>query len=100
MTLKEYLEDYASPKTKEIGEALIQKELNVITNPKVKEKAAEYIANIHNGQREFPVLGNSTSCVFFLEKRTILCYLRISKIKAVHRESSNECTGQSRAGSS
>lgn len=53
MTLKEYLEDYASPKTKEIGEALIQKELNVITNPKVKEKAAEYIANIHNGQRDF-----------------------------------------------
>ena len=53
MTLKEYLEDYASPKTKEIGEALIQKELNVITNPKVKEKTAEYIANIHNGQRDF-----------------------------------------------
>ena len=53
MTLKEYLEDYASPKTKKIGEALIQKELNVITNPKVKEKAAEYIANIHNGQRYF-----------------------------------------------
>ena len=25
----------------------------VVTNPKVKEKAAEYIANIHNGQRDF-----------------------------------------------
>lgn len=53
MTLKEYLEDYASPKTKEIGEKLIQKELEVITNPKVKEKATEYIANIHNGERDF-----------------------------------------------
>ncbi len=43
MTLKEYLEDYASPETKEVGEALIKKELEVITNPKVKEKATEYI---------------------------------------------------------
>ncbi|MCR5547058.1 MAG: [FeFe] hydrogenase H-cluster radical SAM maturase HydG [Lachnospiraceae bacterium] len=53
MTLKEYLEDYASPETKQIGEALIQKELNVITNPTVKQKCAEYIANIHEGQRDF-----------------------------------------------
>ena len=53
MTLKEYLEDYASPKTKEIGEALIRKELEVITNPKVKEKAREYIENIHEGKRDF-----------------------------------------------
>ena len=53
MTLKEYLEDYASPETKEVGEALIKKELEVITNPKVKEKATEYIDNIIHGQRDF-----------------------------------------------
>ncbi len=53
MTLKEYLEDYASPETKAIGEELIKKELEVITNPKVKEKAREYIENIHEGQRDF-----------------------------------------------
>ncbi|MCR4675141.1 MAG: [FeFe] hydrogenase H-cluster radical SAM maturase HydG [Lachnospiraceae bacterium] len=53
MTLKEYLEDYASPETKQIGEALIQKELEVITNPTVRTKCAEYIANIHEGQRDF-----------------------------------------------
>lgn len=53
MTLKEYLEDYASADTKQIGEALIQKELNVITNPNVRTKCAEYIDNIHNGQRDF-----------------------------------------------
>ena len=53
MTLKEYLEDYASPDTKAIGEALIQKELQTIPNEKVREKAAEYIANIHQGQRDF-----------------------------------------------
>lgn len=53
MTLKEYLEDYASPETKAKGEKIIQEQLEVITNPTVKEKAKEYIENIHNGQRDF-----------------------------------------------
>ena len=53
MTLKEYLEDYASPETKKVGEALIAKELEVITNPKVKERAKQYIEEIHKGDRDF-----------------------------------------------
>ena len=53
MTLKEYLEDYASPETKKVGEALIAKELEVITNPKVKERAKLYIEEIHKGDRDF-----------------------------------------------
>ena len=53
MTLKEYLEDYASYDTKQKGEKVIQRELEVITNPTVKEKAREYIENIHEGQRDF-----------------------------------------------
>ena len=53
MTLKEFLEDYASPETKEIGEKLIKEELEKIPNPKVKQKAKEYIANIHLGKRDF-----------------------------------------------
>lgn len=53
MTLKEYLEDYASEDTKEKGEQVIRQELEVITNPLVKEKAAEYIENIHEGKRDF-----------------------------------------------
>lgn len=53
MTLKEYLEDYASPDTKAIGEKLIEEELKTIPNEKVREKAAEYINNIHDGQRDF-----------------------------------------------
>lgn len=53
MTLKEYLEDYASPETKEIGDELIKEELKRITNPKVMEKAMEYIENIHSGKRDF-----------------------------------------------
>ncbi len=53
MTLKEYLEDYASDKTREIGDKLIETELDVITNPKVKDKVKEYLANIHSGERDF-----------------------------------------------
>lgn len=53
MTLKEYLEDYASPETKEIGEKLIAKELQNVQNEAVRKKAAEYIENIHEGQRDF-----------------------------------------------
>ena len=53
MTLKEYLDDYAQEQTKKVGEALIDKELEVITNPKVKEKVEDYLANIHNGERDF-----------------------------------------------
>lgn len=53
MTLKEYLEDYASPETKAVGEKLIKEQLEKITNPKVKEKAKEYIENIHLGKRDF-----------------------------------------------
>ena len=53
MTLKEYLMDYASEDTKKIGEALIQKELNVITNPNVKEQCAKYLGEIENGKRDF-----------------------------------------------
>lgn len=53
MTLKEYLEDYASEDTKAKGEKVIRDQLEVITNPIVKEKAAEYIDNIHAGKRDF-----------------------------------------------
>ena len=53
MTLKEYLEDYASPETKEIGDKLIERELEKITNPKVKKTATEYIHNITDGKRDF-----------------------------------------------
>ena len=53
MTLKEYLEDYASPETKAVGEKLIADELKTIPNEKVREKASEYIENIHEGQRDF-----------------------------------------------
>jgi 2-iminoacetate synthase len=53
MTLKEYLEDYADPDTKEKGEAVIAKELEHITNEKVRNIATDNLANIHNGKRDF-----------------------------------------------
>lgn len=53
MTLKEYLEDYASEDTRCKGEALIREQLSVITNSAVRERAEQYIANIQNGERDF-----------------------------------------------
>ena len=47
--LLNYLEIGSVDKAK----ALIKKELEVITNPKVKEKATEYIEKIHEGNRDF-----------------------------------------------
>ena len=53
MTLKEYLEDYASPEVKEKGLAIIEKELERVTNPKVKERAKKNLLDIENGIRDF-----------------------------------------------
>lgn len=51
MTLSEYLEDYASEETKEIGYKLIEKELEKVTNPKVKEIAKQNVQDIRNSNR-------------------------------------------------
>ncbi len=53
MTLKEYLEDYAAPDTRRIGEALIARELEAIPNPKVKSIAAQNLKDIAAGSRDF-----------------------------------------------
>lgn len=53
MTLKEYLMDYASEDTRKIGEKLIEKELLKIPNEKVRKIAAQHIAEIENGSRDF-----------------------------------------------
>ncbi len=54
MTLEEYLMDYASDETKEIGEKLIEKELLKIPNEKVRKIATEHIAEIaNNNKRDF-----------------------------------------------
>lgn len=53
MTLKEYLEDYASEETRKLGLELIERELERIPNPKVKQTAYEHIHDIAEGKRDF-----------------------------------------------
>jgi 2-iminoacetate synthase len=53
MTLKEYLEDYASPETRATGEALIQKEIGNIPNEKVRSIVLERLDKIAQGERDF-----------------------------------------------
>lgn len=53
MTLKEYLEDYASPETKAIGEKVIQRELQLVPSEKIKGIASERILKIAEGERDF-----------------------------------------------
>lgn len=53
LTLKEFLQDYASPETKKIGEELIAREINRITNDKVKNLTAQYLTQINQGERDF-----------------------------------------------
>lgn len=50
MTLKEYLEDYASPATKEVGEKLIAKEVETLGG--LKEKVSENLVKISGGTRD------------------------------------------------
>ena len=53
MTLKEYLIDYASPETKEKGDAMIAREIETIPNDKVREIVRERIGLIEKGERDF-----------------------------------------------
>ena len=53
MTLKEYLEDYASSDTKAKGEMLIAREIPNIPNPKAREVALEHLTDIADGKRDF-----------------------------------------------
>ena len=53
LTLKEYLEDYASPATKALGEKLVQAELPNIPQEKVREGCIERLQKIAQGERDF-----------------------------------------------
>ena len=53
MTLKEYLEDYASEDTRRKGEALIRKELENIPKEKVRKIVEKNITEIEQGKRDF-----------------------------------------------
>ncbi len=53
ITLKEYLEDYASPETKAVGEKLISEELKNIENGNIKTITEKYLKSIEQGERDF-----------------------------------------------
>ena len=53
LTLKEYLEDYASEETKRKGEIAIAREMEHITNDKVKAIVKERLQLIEQGKRDF-----------------------------------------------
>ena len=53
MTLKEYLVDYASPETRALGEALIEKSLADIPLERTREITREHLRQIEQGQHDF-----------------------------------------------
>lgn len=53
MTLREYLDDYATPPTREIGMKLIMSELDNIPNPKVRSIVEHNLTSIDAGARDF-----------------------------------------------
>jgi len=53
MTLKEYIEDYASEDTKKVGNELILREIERIPNEKVKQIVKERLVKIENNERDF-----------------------------------------------
>lgn len=53
LTLKEFLNDYASPATAAVGNALIEKELEHIPDTRRKELCKNYLEKIAQGDRDF-----------------------------------------------
>ena len=53
MTLKEYLVDYATEETKQVGNRLIEKELESFDNDQIKATLIENLKKIENGGRDF-----------------------------------------------
>jgi 2-iminoacetate synthase len=53
MTLREYLEDYASAGTRKLGMDVIARELKLIPSDKVKRITEERLGEIALGKRDF-----------------------------------------------
>lgn len=53
MTLKEYLEDYASEETKKVGDSLILKEVGNVPREKVRTIVEKNLVEIAQGKRDF-----------------------------------------------
>lgn len=53
MTLAEYIEDYASPLTKQLGNEVIARELLKIESEKIRHITSTHLTDIANGKRDF-----------------------------------------------
>ncbi len=53
MTLKEYMQDYASEDTYKAAQDVIEEQIEDISNPKVKEIVRERLEKIEQGERDF-----------------------------------------------
>lgn len=53
ITLKEYLQDYASPETREKGLRMIASELEKVPNEKIRQTAKNFLNAIEQGERDF-----------------------------------------------
>ena len=53
MTLKEYIEDYASAETKAVGEKMILDEISNIPKEKVRDVVLQNLEKISQGNRDF-----------------------------------------------
>ena len=53
ITLKEYVNDYASPEVKVKAEAMIKRLLTIVPNEKARATAAKYLDAIDHGERDF-----------------------------------------------
>ena len=53
LTLKEYLDDYATEETRQIGNKLIDKEISTIKDEKISQAVKSYLEKIKTGERNF-----------------------------------------------
>ena len=53
LTLKEYLEDYASEETKKVGNELIKEEIPKLSNKALTGKVEELLRDIEQGGRDY-----------------------------------------------
>lgn len=52
LTLKEFISDYGTPRTKELGEKIIKENLEYIPNEKARETTKERLEKIEKGERD------------------------------------------------
>ncbi|MDL2299667.1 [FeFe] hydrogenase H-cluster radical SAM maturase HydG [Bacteroides sp. OttesenSCG-928-E20] len=53
ITLKEYLQDYASAETRQKGEEMINREIPAIPNEKIREKTLKYLDEVAKGGHDY-----------------------------------------------